>query len=326
MCKLLGLRAKNSGFVRSLLGWLMLLYGATLQAQALVIHHDAGDSLFTETPKRIVALTWSQTEILLTLGVTPVGVATVSGYRKWQSNNPELPSSVVDLGHRGNPSLEQIAKLKPDLILGYNFRHHALLNRLQAIAPTVLYRQYPSGNDAEFRYFDQMLRITRDLGVLLNREQEAEAAILRMETSIAKARADIEAAGLNGESVLLGKFVGMGMGLRVYSDASMGADVASKLGLKNIWQFGLPGRDFSHIQLPQMISLENCHLIIFGDDNDEAEAMKSSAIWPHLAFVKSDQVYRVPNSWGFGGPLSAQLMAESIRNALVGRRLEEVEP
>lgn len=304
----------------------MAVYASTLQAQEIVIQHDAGESVFVETPQRIVALTWSHAEILLTLGVTPVGVATVSGYRKWQSNNPELPSSVVDLGHRGNPSLEQIAKLKPDLILGYNFRHHALLNRLQAIAPTVLYRQYPSGNDAEFRYFEQMLRITRDLGVLLNKEQEAEAATHRMEISIAKARADIEAAGLRGESVLLGKFVGMGMGLRVYSDASMGADVATQLGLQNIWQFGLPGRDFSHIQLPQMMNLDDCHLIIFGDDNNEAEAMQGSAIWPHLSFVKSGQVYRVPNSWGFGGPLSAQLMAESIRNALVGRRLEEVEP
>ncbi|MCP5015445.1 MAG: iron-siderophore ABC transporter substrate-binding protein [Ketobacter sp.] len=285
---------------------------------AITLHHDAGSTTFERPPQRIVALTWSHAEILLTLGITPVGVATVSGYRKWQSNHPPLPDTTIDVGHRGNPSMEAIARLKPDLILGYNFRHQNQLGRLQGIAPTLLYRQYPSSSQPDFRYFEQMLRITRDLGRLLNRDQQAETAISDMEDTIRSARQQLQQAGLQGQPVVLGKFVGMGMGLRVFADQAMSADVAQQLGLQNHWHSALPGRDFSHIQLPQMLALGNCHLIIFGDDSNETALMEQSPIWPQLEFVVNHRYYRAPNSWGFGGPLSATLMAQRIRNALLG--------
>ena len=288
-----------------------------------MIRHDAGSTGFEQPPQRIVALTWSQAEILLTLGITPVGVASVPGYHKWHSNRPPLPASVVDVGHRGNPNLEVIAGLQPDLILGYNFRHANQLGRLQSIAPTLLYRQYPSGHDNQFRYFQQMLRITRDLGRLLQREAAATAAINGMQQTITEARQALAGAGLAGAPVVLGKFVGMGMGLRVFSDHSLAADVAGQLGLENQWHHSLPGRDFSHIQLPQMLALGNVHLIIFGDDSDETALMQRSAIWPQLAFVRRNQVYRVANSWGFGGPVSASLLAQRISQALLAGRYAE---
>ena len=295
-------------------------------AQAITIQDDVGSTEFASPPQRIVALTWSHAEILLTLGVTPVAVATVPGYRKWQSNQPPLPDSVVDVGHRGNPNLEVIARLQPDLILGYNFRHQNQLERLQHIAPTLLYRQYPSSSDADFRYFQQMLRVTRDLARLLNKEAEAEAAIQTMQSTIQQAKQQLAAAGLQEQPIVLGKFVGMGMGLRVFTDTSMSADVANQLGLRNQWHSGLPGRDFSHIQLPQMLALGNCHLVIFGDDSDETTLMQQSAIWPQLEFVKSNRVYRVDNSWGFGGPLSATLMAQRISQALLAHTASEPTP
>lgn len=295
----------------------LLLLCASTSLLAVSVEHDGGSTEFKDTPQRIVALTWSQAEILLTLGVTPVGVATVPGYRKWQSNYPPLPESVVDVGHRGNPNLDVIARLQPDLILGYNFRHQNQLQRLQGIAPTLLYRQYPSTADPDFRYFQQMLRITRDLGRLLQREQEADIAIETMQAAITTARTRLAAAGLQDQPVVLGKFVGMGMGLRVFSDSSMAADIANQLGLSNQWHQGLPGRDFTHIQLPQMLALGNCHLIIFGDDSDETSVMQHSAIWPQLEFVKNNRLYRVKNSWGFGGPASASRMAQRISKALL---------
>lgn len=295
-----------------------LLFFSNAAYPFVTINHDAGGHTFEKTPQRIVALTWSHTEILLTLGVTPVGVATVSGYRKWQSNNPPLPDGVVDVGHRGSPSLEAIAHLKPDLILGYNFRHLNQFERLNSIAPTMLYQQYPSAKDKEFRYFNQMLRITRDLGKLLNKSQQAESAIATMYATLNQAQQKITAQRLEGEAVVLGKFVGMGMGLRVFADNSLSADIANKLGLKNQWHYPLPGRDFSHIQLPQMLKLGNAHFIIFGDDSNETEGMRASSIWPHLEFVQSQRFHRVDNSWGFGGPVSATILAQRISSALLG--------
>ena len=292
------------------------MIASSVSAQITLIH-DAGTTTFDSPPQRIVALTWSHTEILLTLGTVPVGVATISGYKKWQSNHPPLPEGVTEVGHRGNPSLEAIARLKPDLILGYNFRHENLYGRLNQIAPTLLYRQYPSANDPDFRYYDQLIRITRELGKLLNKSEAAEHSINDMQRAIRQASQAIKQAGLTGDAVVLGKFVGMGMGLRVYSNASLSADIAQQLGLVNRWQHSLPGRDFSHIQLPQMLNMGNPHVIIFGDDSDETRLMQRSAIWPQLAFIQQKRLYRVNNSWGFGGPISATRLAISIRDALI---------
>ena len=297
--------------------WIAVCFFTCIAHAQVTIEHDAGTTSFASPPQRIVALTWSHTEILLTLETAPVGVATISGYRTWQSNNPPLPDGVTEVGHRGNPSLEAIARLKPDLILGYNFRHANLYGRLSQIAPTLLYRQYPSANDTEFRYFNQLMRITRDLGTLLNKQALAEQSIADMNNSIRQAKDAIANAGLAGDAVVLGKFVGMGMGLRVFSNASLSADIAQQLGLVNRWQHALPGRDFSHIQLPQMLNLGNPHVIIFGDDSNETQLMQQSAIWPQLAFVQQNRLYRVDNSWGFGGPRSATKLAERMRDALV---------
>lgn len=307
----------STRLLRTLLMACSAMAFSPLSLAAITVQHDAGQATFQQTPQRIVALTWTHAEILLTLGVTPVGVATVSGYRTWQSNQPPLPDTVQDVGHRGNPNMEAIARLQPDLILGYNFRHENQLGRLQAIAPTLLYRQYPSSGQPDFRYFDQMLRITRELGRLLAREEAAEAAITRLEQTLAHTRQQLQQAGFQGQPVVLGKFVGMGMGLRVFSDQAMSADVAQQLGLHNQWHHALPGRDFSHIQLPQMLALGNSHLIIFGDDSNETALMQQSPLWSQLEFVRNHRFHRVPNSWGFGGPVSATVMAQRIRTALL---------
>lgn len=308
-------RALNTAWVLALLTLGFTPLANTASAQ-VVIQHDAGTTAFDATPQRVVALTWSHAEILLTLGVTPIAVATVPGYRKWQSNNPPLPENVIDIGHRGNPSMEAIASLKPDLILGYNFRHLNQYQRLNGIAPTLLYRQYPSANDPNFRYFNQMLRVTRDLGTLLNKSEEAKAAIESMNRILQQSHQQLKKHNLLGEPIVLGKFVGMGMGLRVFADNSLSADIANQIGLKNQWHHPLPGRDFSHIQLPQMLALSDAHFIIFGKDSNETARMQSSSIWPHLNFVKANRFHRVENSWGFGGPVSAGVLAQRITAAL----------
>jgi ferric hydroxamate transport system substrate-binding protein len=82
-------------------------------------------------------------ENLLALGIQPVGVADIRGYQKYVNVQPSLAESVVDIGTRQEPSLEAIAQLKPDLILGVELRHQTIYDTLSAIAPTLLFNPYP---------------------------------------------------------------------------------------------------------------------------------------------------------------------------------------
>ncbi|WP_067518665.1 iron-siderophore ABC transporter substrate-binding protein [Endozoicomonas ascidiicola] len=266
-------------------------------------------------PHKIAALNWTQAEMLLTLGVVPAGVTSIKGYKEWQSNTPELPDGVRELGLRTEPGLETIAALKPDLILGYEWRHRRIASELEAIAPTVLFTQYPSSDDIT-NYYLRMQDVFLGVAQLVGKESLAEQKIQEMHAAIDRARIAIEQAGLSGQPVVVGKFVGMGLGLRVYADASMAGALVNELGLKNNWQSALPGRDFTHVDLLKLTTIGDASLIIIGSEPDSLPTMTESPVWQSLPAVREGRVYFLPALWSFGGPLSASRMAAAIANHL----------
>lgn len=279
--------------------------------------HDYGMVSVDKQPERIAALNWTQAEFLLSLGITPAGVTTIKGYRYWQSNNPPMPENVIELGHRAEPSMEQLQQLKPDLILGYNWRHGRLFDRLQNIAPTALYKQYPDADDPQ-DYLKRMRTNFRRVAELVGREELAEQQLLELDSAIEHNRRRIEQAGLAGSKVMAGKFVGMGLGLRTFGEGSLAAAILHELGLENAWTKTLPGRDFSHIDLMQLPLVNDASFLLVGDIKGEARTMTSSKVWLHMPAVQEGRVYRTPQLWGYGGPLSAKRMVEEFTNQLVG--------
>ncbi|WP_281646450.1 iron-siderophore ABC transporter substrate-binding protein [Parendozoicomonas sp. Alg238-R29] len=279
--------------------------------------HDYGLIELSEKPERIAALNWTQAEFLLSLGITPAGLTTIKGYRYWQSNNPPIPDGVIELGHRAEPSMEELWSLKPDLILGYNWRHGRLYERLEKIAPTALYKQYPDADDSG-NYLQRMRDNYLRVAELLNRTEMAEQQLLELDVVLAESRRRIELAGLSGSKVMVGKFVGMGLGLRTFGEGSLAGAIISELGLDNAWVKTLPGRDFSHIDLMQLPFVGSASFLLVGDIKGEARTMTTSAVWQQMPAVQENRVYRTPQLWGYGGPLSARRMVEEFVNQLIG--------
>ena len=83
-------------------------------------------------PKRVVALEWDALENLVSLGVKPVGAADLRGYRTYVAVG--LPGGITDVGTRQEPSIERIAKLRPDLIVVPSNRAGRNLRTLRKIA------------------------------------------------------------------------------------------------------------------------------------------------------------------------------------------------
>jgi iron complex transport system substrate-binding protein len=296
----------------------MLFMCWALISKAESFEHDLGTVDLPETPTRIVALTWSHAEMLLTLGVEPLGVTNISGYVKWQSNNPPLPDTVEEVGFRSSPDLRKLRSLKPDLIVGYRFRHQRIQKQLSAIAPTAIFNQYPHGEDQD-DYPTRMRRVFMQLAKIVDKQALAERILADMDARIDQARQRVDAAQLTGQPVVFGKFVGMGLGLRVYSDHSLAGATINHLGLKNRWQAAIEGRDFSHIPLSQLYRLQDASLIYVGDLDKEGRRMIESPVWPMLPFVKEGRTYQSPSLWSFGGPESAARMAENIARLLTER-------
>src|ERR1700754_4673937 len=95
------------------------------------------------TAPRIVVLDWPLTEIVLSLGVVPVGVSRPVWYTRLDGV-PPLPPSAVDTGLLDQPNFEVIETLKPDLIV-VTPAHAPMRTLLERIAPTLAVPLYVGG-------------------------------------------------------------------------------------------------------------------------------------------------------------------------------------
>ena len=122
------------------------------------IVHDFGTTKLKKVPKRIVILDNLYGEILNPLDITPVGATT--GQADSQEFSTLLKkqykdAKVVSVGWQGNPDLDKIAELKPDLIL-MTGEQEDLYEELSEIAPTV---GYQINTDENWDYHETSLKV-----------------------------------------------------------------------------------------------------------------------------------------------------------------------
>lgn len=92
-----------------------------------------------EQPERVVVLDTAELDSALTLGVKPVGATRSEVDSGFLSYLPEdWTKGIKDVGSIGQPNLEAVAALKPDLILSNMDRDKQRYDELAKIAPTVL--------------------------------------------------------------------------------------------------------------------------------------------------------------------------------------------
>ena len=122
------------------------------------IVHDFGTTELKKAPKRIVILDNLYGEILDPLDITPVGATTDRADSQEFSTlfkKQYKDAKVVSVGWQGNPDLDKIAELKPDLIL-MTGEQEDLYEELSEIAPTV---GYQINTDENWDYHETSLKV-----------------------------------------------------------------------------------------------------------------------------------------------------------------------
>ena len=117
---------------------LMLMCRITSVQASIEVKHELGTLTLTEAPKRIVVLEYSFIDALAAIGVSPVGGADDLDPLRIIPEVRDLIDPWTSVGMRSQPSLEVIARLKPDLIIGDVDRHRVSYEDLSKIAPTIL--------------------------------------------------------------------------------------------------------------------------------------------------------------------------------------------
>lgn len=103
-----------------------------------IIQHAMGESCVPSHPQRLITLNPTALGNAVALGLQPVG-STYDYHNRFPEYLEGKLKETEALGNWGQPSIEKIALLKPDLIVGWQHNDAAIYPQLSAIAPTILY-------------------------------------------------------------------------------------------------------------------------------------------------------------------------------------------
>ncbi|WP_227937121.1 ABC transporter substrate-binding protein [Alkalihalobacillus deserti] len=290
-------------------------------AEAITISGVLGDVELEAPAEKVVALEWTYAEDLLAVGVQPVGMSDIEGYNSWVQIEEELGSDVVDVGTRQEPSLEKIAELEPDLIIAIKFRHEAIKEELEAIAPTVFFDPYPT--DETISQYDEMESTFTEVAKAVDKSAEAEQVLADLEQKYEEAKTTIEASDLATKDVVLSQAYSANQApeIRIFTPNSMAAVILDKIGLNNVHeseQFEVYG--FSTVNVEALPQYEEANFVYVVQDEDNVfeNQLKDNAVWKNLNFVQEDRMYALGgDAWLFGGPLSAKVVVDRIVEKMV---------
>ncbi len=264
--------------------------------------------------RKVVALEWGEAEMLVTLGVMPAGVADPKGYSTWVTS-AALDSGVKDVGTRGEPSVDSIVALQPDLVVMEAERDSALVGQLEKFVPVIVTK----GTDAG-RNLDRMREDFKMIATAVGKTAEATKVLADFDKAIADGKAKIAAAGNAGKQFAIadGWKEGSTISIRMFGQGALVSQTAIALGLKNAWNgdvdaaWGLGTTDVEGLSPLKDADVRFFYNASDGDDVF-ASGLAGNQIWDSLGFVKNKQLHKMPNGiWTFGGPLSCRQHIDAI--------------
>lgn len=245
------------------------------------IVHDFGTTELKKAPKRIVILDNLYGEILDPLDITPVGATT------GQADSQEFSTlfkkqykdaKVISVGWQGNPDLDKIAELKPDLIL-MTGEQEDIYDKLSEIAPTV---GYQINTDENWDYHETSLKVAE----IFDKRDEMKDALDRMDAKEAVFAENVKAKF--GDQKLMYLRV-TDNDIRYYAYGHFGY-------LYDTYKFNR-AQTFNPEDMYQVIDIDklkdlNPDLLIVQADSQELldNKLKNSPVWTSLKAVQNNKV------------------------------------
>lgn len=268
----------------------------------------------------VVSLEWGLTENLVALGVKPVGQADVKGYNAWDTVMP-IDAKTPDVGLRGEPSLDAIVALKPDLVVTTTDVPENVLGQIAKQVPVIALKG-SDGSDP----IGYMKKTVTTLAKATGTDAQATKLIADFDAKVAAGKDALAKAGKAGAPFTMSDgWVDAGnVSLRMYTPSSFFGSIGAQLGLQNQWTTG-GDKDYGLAQtdvegLTKITNKDNTFVYVANKaDDGEAyvNALQKNKIWTGLAFVQSQKVKRIPDGiWMFGGPASAGAYIDALVAAL----------
>ncbi|WP_298332414.1 ABC transporter substrate-binding protein [Haloactinopolyspora sp.] len=184
-------------------------------ADVVTVEHQFGTTEVEPAPERIVTLDVQWTDVMLAMGVEPVGYAVDPNMPEsgvpWQ----DLPASAEALNMADGVPVEQIAELQPDLIVGtYSITDEAVYDQLAQIAPTIA--------TLDAAQVEPWQDLVHTAGEVLADPEAADELVASVDEQVAAVADDLP--GLRNKTFALAQYV-VGDAIYIVADEADGSSV-----------------------------------------------------------------------------------------------------
>jgi ABC-type Fe3+-hydroxamate transport system, periplasmic component len=268
------------------------------------VEHAMGTTEIKGKPERIVVIDSPHLDALTALDIIPVG-ATESGASQGFPAYLQLPEGkTTSVGLTMEPSVDEIANLKPDLIIGAKVRHEAIYKELSAVAPTVF--SVDSGTN-----WQEQARVT---AAAVGESAKMEELISALDERAAQVGEEVNA---NGTTASIVRF--RPDNFRLYGPESFSGSILSSAG----FDLGTEGwNEYSMKELsPEQYEQIDGDLVFFTNPDGDPKATtmeKVTGLWASLDPVKNNDVHEVSDeTWMVGiGVVGANQILDDVQKLL----------
>ena len=305
------------------------------------VSHALGTTEVCGSPQNIVVLGGHSLDLLLSLGKQPAGCGTAIAFHTgavFDQPSEQIPylgqfitTQPVNIGDRSQPSLEVIAQIQPDLIVGEAGNNQETYDLLSQIAPTVLWDIRTNRG--------QWQQNLRALALALGNEAKAEEVLAQLQQEIATTRETLKPIVANEPKALLlgANRLTSGEIFAITSQSYLG-ELMEGLGFEVVApENGRNSAPLSLEALPDLAAAD--HIFVLGYSMADESGQRStdadrllkqqtagikadwaeSAIAQSLSATQDDQVYfGTYLLWnGLNGPIGTKLVLQDMEQMLL---------
>lgn len=280
----------------------------TAKQESYTVTHAMGETTIKGEPKRIVILTNEGIEALLAMGVTPVGAVEAWTGDTWYDHTSEQLKDTKPVGTESEPSLEAIAALKPDLIIGNKLRQEKVYKQLNEIAPTVFAETLKGDWQENFKLYSQAIN-KEDVG-----NEKLDAYNKRIEDLKGKFGDKTQ------QEVSIVRF--MAGDVRIYHKDSFSGVILDQLGFARPPEQDIADFAEKGVTKERIPAMDGDIMFYFTYEPGDNEATKLEEEWvndplfQNLEVAKAGKVFKVSDViWNTaGGYLAANLMLDDLES------------
>ncbi|RTE08426.1 ABC transporter substrate-binding protein [Paenibacillus whitsoniae] len=266
----------------------------------ITIQDASGTLVLPKKPERVVAMEFSFTDILVSLGVKPVGVADDGDASLMMDSVKALLPTYTSVGSRYEPNIELISSLKPDLIIVDINKHKNAIAQLKGIAPVLVLDDFMAN-------YDQMLKNVTLIGKAVGKEDEAKKRLAEHQTKVDTIKKKLNASGMKVLPAVVNP-----KGFFAHSDHAYSGSFLAMLGytdpVKN-------DASYPQITLEQLVEANPQALFLLPTDKVTiVQEWEKNPLWAKIDAVKNNKVYTVERrDWSLSrGLLGSEKMLDDL--------------